>query len=78
MVGGFLINQTGCDGAEMGGHLMGITEALTVKQINQQMDQLAREIGTLDPNDSRRPDLIDEMSRLSMLLAELRKRQRDN
>jgi hypothetical protein len=37
-------------------------EQLTFDQINQQ----------------RRPDLIDEMSRLSMLLAELRKKQRDN
>jgi hypothetical protein len=57
---------------------MGITEPLTVEQINQQMDQLAREIAALDFDDLRRPDLIDEMSRLSMLLAELRKRQRDN
>ena len=57
---------------------MGIKGLLTVEQINQKMDQLAREIGTLDHDDSRRPDLIDEMSRLSMLLAELRKRQRDN
>ena len=36
------------------------------------MEQLAREIGTLDPNDSR------EMSQLSMLRAELNKRKRDN
>jgi len=54
------------------------TEPLTLEQVNQRMDQLAREIGTLDPDDLRRPELIDEMSRLSMLLAELRKRQRDN
>ena len=54
------------------------TESPTIEQINQQMDQLAREIGELDLDDSRRPDLIDEMSRLSILLTELRKRQRDN
>jgi hypothetical protein len=57
---------------------MASTEPLTLEQVNQRMDQLAREIGTLDLDDSRRPDLIDEMSRLTMLLAELRKRQRDN
>ena len=57
---------------------MGITEPLTLEQVNQRMDQLAREIGTLDPDDSRRPDLIDEMSRLTMLRAELDKRKRDN
>jgi hypothetical protein len=54
------------------------TEPLTLQQINQRMDQLAREIGTLDLDDSRRSDLIDEMSRLSMLRAELDKRKRDN
>jgi len=42
------------------------------------MDELARQIGALDLDDSRRQDLIKEMSRLSMLLAELRKRQRNN
>jgi hypothetical protein len=54
------------------------TEPLTLEQISQRMDELAREIGTLDLEDSRRPDLIDEMSRLTVLLAELCKRQRDN
>jgi hypothetical protein len=54
------------------------TEPLTVQQINQRMNQIAHEIGTLDPDDLRRRDLIDEISRLSMLLAEVRKRQRDN
>lgn len=77
MADGFLINRMGSDGAEWGDP-MGITEPLTVEQINQQMDRLAREIGALDLDDSRRPDLVDEMSRLSMLLAELRKRQHDN
>jgi hypothetical protein len=54
------------------------TEPLTLEQVNQRMDQLAREIGSLDPDDLRRPDLIDEMSQLTMLRAELRKRQHDN
>ena len=57
---------------------MGITEPLTVEQINQQMDQLAREIGALDPDNSHRRDLVAEMSRLTMLRAELDKRKRDN
>jgi hypothetical protein len=42
------------------------------------MDQLAREIGALDPDDLRRRDLIDEISRLTILRAELDKRKRDN
>jgi hypothetical protein len=54
------------------------TEPLTVQQINQRMNQIAHEIGTLDPDDLRRRDLIEEMSRLSMLRAELDKRKRDN
>ena len=57
---------------------MGITEPLTIEQINQRMDQLAREIGALDPDDLRRRDLIDEISRLTILRAELDKRKRDN
>jgi hypothetical protein len=60
------------------GDPMGITESLTLEQINQQMDQLARKIGALDPDDLRRKDLIDEMSRLTMLRVELDKRKRDN
>jgi hypothetical protein len=57
---------------------MGITEPLTIEQINQRMDQLAREIGALDPDDLRRRDLIDEISRLTILRRELDKRKRDN
>jgi hypothetical protein len=54
------------------------TEPPTIEQINQRMDQLAREIGMLDLDDSHRSDLIGEMSRLTMLRAELNKRKRDN
>lgn len=57
---------------------MAAAEPLTLEQVNQRMDQLAREIGTLDPDDLRRRDLIDEMSRLTMLRAELDKRKREN
>jgi hypothetical protein len=37
------------------------------------MDQLAHEIATLDVDDSRRTDLIDECCRLSIVRAELEK-----
>ena len=36
------------------------SEPLTLEQVNQRMDQLARQIGALDLDDSRRPDLINE------------------
>ena len=54
------------------------TEPLTLERVNQRMDQLARKIGALNPDDLRRKDLIDEMSQLTMLRVELDKRKRDN
>ena len=36
------------------------------------MDQLAREIGAMDPDDPRWIDLIDEMSALSVIRAEMK------
>jgi hypothetical protein len=41
--------------------------------LNAQMDSLAREVGTLDPNDPKRADLVKEIFRLSEFAAELRR-----
>ena len=40
---------------------------------NAQMDSLAREIGTLNPDDPKRADLVKEIFRLAELSAELRR-----
>ena len=38
----------------------------SIELLNQRMNQLAREISAMDPDDLRRIELIDEMSALSL------------
>ena len=40
--------------------------------LNQRMNQLAREISAMDPDDPRRVELIDEISALSLISAEMK------
>jgi len=44
----------------------------SIELLNQRMNQLAREIGAMDPDDSRRIELIDEISALSLISAEMK------
>ena len=46
--------------------------SLGFELLNQCMKQLAREIGAMDPDDSRHVELIDEMSALSLISAEMK------
>ena len=42
----------------------------SIELLNECMNQLAREIGAMDPDDPRRNELIDERSALSLVLRE--------
>jgi len=40
--------------------------------LNQRMNQLARQISAMDPDDPRRVELIDEISAFSLISAEMK------
>jgi len=44
----------------------------SIELLNQRMNQLAREIGAMDPDDPRRVELIDEMSAFGLIRAEMK------
>ena len=46
--------------------------AASLALLNAQMDSLAREVGTLDPDDPKRAGLVKEILRLTELAAEMR------
>jgi hypothetical protein len=46
------------------------TEETSLALLNAQMDQLARQVGKLEPDDPKRAELVKEIFRLTELAAE--------